>query len=86
MLADRGGVVGIYFMPFLRTKGAAATAADIIQHVEHALKVCGEDHVGIGTDGRISSVELTDEYRQRLRKEVRRRHKPRRFFSRQSRG
>jgi membrane dipeptidase len=72
LLADRGGVVGIYFMPFLRTKGDA-TAADVIQHMEHALKVCGEDHVGIGTDGRISPVELTAEYRQQLREEVRRR-------------
>jgi len=71
-LADRGGVVGIYFMPFLRTKGDA-TAADVIQHVEHALKVCGEDHVGIGTDGRISAVEVTAEYRQRLREEFQRR-------------
>lgn len=72
LLADRGGVVGIYFMPFLRTRGAA-TAADVIQHVEHALKVCGEDHVGIGTDGGISPVELTAEYRQQLREEVWRR-------------
>ena len=72
LLADRGGVVGVYFMPWLRTKGDA-TAADVIRHMEHALKVCGEDHVGIGTDGRISPVELTAEYRQRLREEVQRR-------------
>lgn len=71
-LADRGGVVGIYFMPFLRTKGNA-TAGDVIQHVEHALNVCGEDHVGIGTDGGLSPVELTAEYRQRIREEVMRR-------------
>jgi membrane dipeptidase len=71
-LANRGGVVGIYFMPFLRTKGNA-TAADVIQHVEHALNVCGEDHVGIGTDGGISPVDLTTEYRQRIREEVRKR-------------
>jgi membrane dipeptidase len=72
MLADRGGVAGIYFMPFLSTKGAA-TAADVIHHLEHAVKVCGEDHVGIGTDGGLSPVELTDEYRQQLREQVRRR-------------
>lgn len=71
-LADRGGVVGIYFMPFLRTKGNA-TAGDVIQHVEYALNVCGEDHVGIGTDGGIPPVELTAEYRQRIREEVQRR-------------
>ena len=57
LLADCGGVIGIYFMPFLRTKGDA-TATDVIQHLEYALKVCGEDHVGIGTDGSISPVEL----------------------------
>jgi membrane dipeptidase len=35
---------------------------DVIQHVEHALNVCREDHVGIGTDGGIPTVELTAEY------------------------
>jgi membrane dipeptidase len=71
-LADRGGVVGIYFMPFLRTKGNATTA-DVIKHVEHALNVCGEDHVGIGTDGALPTVEVTAEFRQRIREEVERR-------------
>lgn len=51
-LADKGGVMGIYFMPFLRAKGQAR-AADVIAHIEHAWKVMGEDHVGLGTDGPI---------------------------------
>jgi membrane dipeptidase len=50
-LADRGGVAGIYFMPFLRKSGQPH-AEDLIHHLEHAVNVCGEDHVGIGTDGR----------------------------------
>lgn len=60
-LADRGGVIGIYLMPYLRKSGQP-TAADAIAHIEHAIKICGEDHVGIGTDGTTSGVQLTPEY------------------------
>lgn len=56
-LADKGGVAGIYFMPFLRASGQPR-AEDLIRHLEHAVKVCGEDHVGLGTDGPISGVTL----------------------------
>jgi membrane dipeptidase len=48
-LADRGGVIGIYLMPFL-TMGTAPTSDDLIRHIEHAVNVAGEDHVGIGSD------------------------------------
>jgi membrane dipeptidase len=59
--AEKGGVVGIYCMPFLRMQGQPV-ADDVVAHVEHALRVCGEDHVSIGTDGTISPIELTPEY------------------------
>lgn len=49
MMADKGGVIGIYMMPFL-TMGAAPTSADLVRHIEHAINVGGEDHVGIGSD------------------------------------
>lgn len=48
-MADKGGVIGIYMMPFL-TMGAAPTSADLVRHIEHAINVAGEDHVGIGSD------------------------------------
>lgn len=48
-VADKGGVIGIYFMPFLRV-GAPATMVDVLAHIEHVARVAGEDHVGIGTD------------------------------------
>jgi membrane dipeptidase len=67
-LADRGGVVGIYFMPFLRLSGQPH-AEDLIRHIEYAVNVCGEDHVGLGTDGSISGVPLTDAYREHVRKD-----------------
>lgn len=40
--ADRGGVAGIYFMPFLRAAGQP-TSDDVIRHLEHAINVTGED-------------------------------------------
>lgn len=61
LLAERGGVVGIYFMPFLREAGQPM-AEDVIRHLERALDLCGEDHVGIGTDGGFGTLELTREY------------------------
>jgi membrane dipeptidase len=68
-LAQKGGAIGIYFMPFLRPQGQPM-AADLIRHVEHAVDVCGEDHVGIGTDGGISRVELTPEYLKRFHEDI----------------
>ena len=62
LLADRGGVIGIYTMPFLRMSGQPM-AADFIQHVEHAVQVCGEDHVGVGSDNSITPLDLTPAFR-----------------------
>ena len=50
LVAEGGGIVGIYFMPFLAADGMAV-ADDVVRHIEHAVQVCGEEHVGIGTDG-----------------------------------
>ena len=67
-VADGGGFVGIYFMPFLNPTGHA-TAADVVAHVEHALQVCGEDHVGIGTDGGTTQIDDLEAYKSALAKE-----------------
>jgi membrane dipeptidase len=48
-VADKGGVVGVYFMPFL-TLDSHPKGEDLLRHVEHIARVAGEDHVGIGTD------------------------------------
>ncbi|MDH5590523.1 MAG: dipeptidase [Gemmatimonadota bacterium] len=60
-MADGGGVVGIYLMPFL-TPGRVPTAADVLDHIEHAIQVCGEDHVGIGSDLSTTPIDGSDEY------------------------
>ena len=73
-LAEHGGVIGIYLMPYLRMSGQPM-ADDVIAHIEHALDVCGEDHVGIGTDGTISAVQLTEEYKKAFADEIAERQK-----------
>ncbi|MEV8098011.1 membrane dipeptidase [Kitasatospora sp. NPDC085879] len=65
LVADRGGFVGIYFMPFLNPTGHA-TAADVVEHIHHAVTICGEDAVGIGTDGTVTPIDDLDAYRATL--------------------
>ena len=64
-VADKGGVVGVYFMPFL-TLDSHPKGADLLRHVEHVANVAGEDHVGIGTDNGVLPLELTPESKKRL--------------------
>jgi membrane dipeptidase len=71
-LADRGGVIGIYFMPYLRLVGQPH-AQDMLAHLEHAIDVCGEDHVGIGTDGALTHFDDPEAYRQELQADIERR-------------
>jgi membrane dipeptidase len=67
-LADRGGVAGIFFMPFLVASGQPH-AEDLIRHLEHAVNICGEEHVGLGTDGNIGGAIINDTYMAAARKE-----------------
>ena len=69
LLADKGGVAGIYFMPFLAID-RQPTAQDLIAHIEHALQVCGEDHVAIGSDGTVPRIDDMTHYYAELKKDV----------------
>jgi membrane dipeptidase len=61
-VADKGGVAGIFFMPYLDV-GKQANSAIIVRHLEHMLDVAGEDHVSIGTDGGVSAEVVNDEFK-----------------------
>jgi membrane dipeptidase len=69
LVATKGGFVGIYFMPFLNATGHA-TANDVVAHIEHAVNVCGEDHVGIGTDGSVAAIDDLEAYKAELAAEI----------------
>lgn len=67
-IADKGGVVGLYLMPFLGNDPVAASRALFVRHLRHALAICGEDHVGIGTDQSITPVDISPTYMEIVRK------------------
>jgi membrane dipeptidase len=68
-MADKGGVAGIIFWPYLRTD-TQPMAEDVVRHIEHAVNVCGEDHVGIGTDTGVAPIARTPEFEKNNREWV----------------
>jgi membrane dipeptidase len=64
-VADKGGVVGVYFMPFL-TLDSHPKGSDLIRHIEHVANVAGEDHVGIGTDNGVLPQDTGPEATRKL--------------------
>lgn len=58
-LADVDGYVGINFYPFFLTDDAKPFPGipDILRHIDHAVEMCGIDHVGIGSD--FDGIEVT---------------------------
>ncbi len=50
LLADKGGLVGIYVWPRRLSERVYPSFDDWYRHLEHAVRVVGIDHVVIGTD------------------------------------
>ena len=61
-VADKGGVTGVYFMPFL-TLDNHPKGSDLIAHIEHVARVAGEDHVGLGSDNGVLPIGMDAEAR-----------------------
>ena len=64
-VADKGGVTGVYFMPFL-TQDQQPKGSDLIAHIEHVANVAGEDGVGIGTDNGPLPITLDEVSKKRM--------------------
>ena len=62
LATEKGGCIGIYFMPYL-ARGSHPTGEHLIAHIEHAANVCGEDHISIGTDGGVLPLVIDDKAR-----------------------
>ena len=58
-LAAKGGVVGIYDLPYLTPSPRQPTVDDYMAHLAHALEIAGEDHVGIGSDVGIAPLDIS---------------------------
>jgi membrane dipeptidase len=72
-VADKGGVIGVYFMPYLASD-MHTSGAMLVAHVEHVAKIAGEDHVSIGTDGGVLPVLLDAAAIQHAREDYEQRH------------
>lgn len=72
-LADRGGYFGVYLMPYLVASPTVPTREHVLNHLVHAINVCGADHVGIGSDGAIEKTVLTPEQKAEFDKDIARR-------------
>jgi len=61
-VADKGGVVGIYDLSFITPdRPSQPTTDDYMAHLMHVLKICGEDHTGVGSDAILTGFDTTPE-------------------------
>lgn len=58
-MADKGGVIGIICLGYMigPNLGTETTLERYVDHIEHAVKVGGIDHVGLGSDFAIEGLE-----------------------------
>ncbi|ANP46340.1 dipeptidase [Candidatus Viadribacter manganicus] len=72
-VAEKGGVFGIFDLFFTAPSPRQPNVDDYIAHMTHALNVCGEDHVGIGSDTSFDTMEMSAEEREGWNAETQRR-------------
>ena len=59
-LAEKDGYVGINFYPYFLVDDPQRRrpgVCEIVDHIDHAVSICGDQHVGIGTD--FDGIEVT---------------------------
>jgi membrane dipeptidase len=49
-LAAKGGVLGVTMVRFFVGSGGSVTIENVLDHIDHVVKVAGIEHVGIGSD------------------------------------
>ena len=60
-VADNGGVVGLYELSYLTPSLAQTPLSAYLSHLQHAINICGEDHVGIGSDALLWAFDTSPE-------------------------
>ncbi len=60
-LADKGGVMGIFNMSLWLTREPKTSLNDIIDHVDHVVKVAGVEHVCFGSDGPVLKSDVPED-------------------------
>ena len=50
-VAEKGGFFGVFPMSVWLTMRPTTSVDDVVDHIDHAVKVAGVEHVGFGSDG-----------------------------------
>jgi len=58
-ISDRGGVTGLVALGYFIGPTADTSFEDYLRHLDHAVDVCGIDHVGLSSDSSIQGIEAT---------------------------
>jgi membrane dipeptidase len=74
-IANKGGVIGIYDLPYLTPSPKQPTLGDYMAHMTHALDICGEDHVGVGSDSALTAWDTSPAAMAAFQKDEAARHK-----------
>lgn len=74
-LADKGGIVSISTLGYFVGPWPDTSLDDYLDHIEHAVNICGTDHVGVSTDHAIRGIEASGATRETwLEPRLRRQH------------
>ena len=49
-MAAKGGVIGVTMVRYFVRPGGPATMEDVLDHIDHVVRLAGIEHVGIGSD------------------------------------
>jgi len=56
-MAAKGGVIGISVLPMMVSSGHPATLDDVLDHFDHAARLVGVEHVGLGSDTDVDAID-----------------------------
>jgi membrane dipeptidase len=73
-VADKGGVVGIFDLPYLAASPKQPDLDVYMAHMTHALEICGEDHVGVGSDSGLAPWDTSPKALAEFQKDEDHRH------------
>ena len=56
-VAAKGGIIGITVLPMMVSRGRAASLDDVLDHFDHATRLVGVEHVGLGSDTDLDAID-----------------------------
>jgi membrane dipeptidase len=60
-VAEKGGYFGVFNMSLWLTSRRTTSIDDVLDHIDHAVKIAGVEHVGFGSDGPVTQSPTSPE-------------------------